>query len=292
MGLADLESSLPLGKDGIFCPGFYQLEGSGFRFRDWRRGGHGTVNLHRAIVESCDVYFYQLSMKLGIDRMHEYLSKFGFGVRTGIDMPKERRGVLPNPEWKKRVYKQNWYIGETINASIGQGYTLVTPLQFAQATAIMARNGKIIAPRLVKTTYDPGKNTHESKTPFDVGEVTVANPDNWKKVIAAMHDVVQGQGGTARAASAGAPYQFAGKTGTAQVFTLGRDEKYNEKELARELQDHALFIAFAPLDRPKIAVAIIVEHGGHGGSVAAPIVRKVIDAYLLEGDHDIPRKLP
>lgn len=281
LGLADLDLGQPLGSDGIYCPGYFQLEGSERRYRDWKRYGHGRTDLHKAVAESCDVYFYQLSLKLGIDRMHDYLSRFGFGDSTGIDLPGERDGLLPSREWKRRIRGESWYLGETLITSIGQGFTLATPLQLAQAVATMARRGERIAPRIVKIVVDPVEGTHRRLTPVPDGQIKIREPQIWRRIIAAMGDVVTGPRGTARAIGQNADYSIAGKTGTAQVFSIGAEEEYDAEELARHLHDHALFIAFAPIEDPRIAVAVIIEHGGSGSATAAPIARRIMDQYLL-----------
>ena len=281
LGIADLDLGQPLGINGIYCPGYFQIEGSERRYRDWKRYGHGRTDLHKAVAESCDVYFYELSLKLGIDRMHDYLSRFGFGKRADIDLPGERQGLLPSREWKRRIRGESWYLGETLITSIGQGFTLATPLQLAQATATMARRGPRIAPRIVKAVVDPVKETYQPLTPSPDGQISLRDQQTWGRIIAAMHDVVASPRGTARAISQDAAYEIAGKTGTAQVFSIGAEEEYDADELARHLHDHALFIAFSPIEDPRIAVAVVIEHGGSGSATAAPIARQIMDQYLL-----------
>ncbi len=277
IGLAGLEYKATDAEHKLFCPGFYQLPNVSHRFRDWKKWGHGMVNLDQAITQSCDVYFYDLALTLGISRMHEFLSKFGFGQKTGIDLVGELGGLLPSKEWKKRVKKQSWYHGETLITGIGQGFMQVTPLQLARATATLANRGAVITPLLVKRIVDQQQETVQTA---DTSEKISLKQHNLDDVFRAMTHVVHGARGTARRLAKGIDYQIAGKTGTAQVFTVKQEEEYNEDEIADKLKDHALFMAFAPAHNPQIAVAVIVENGGHGGSVAAPIAGKIIRQYL------------
>jgi penicillin-binding protein 2 len=259
-----------------FCPGAYQLPGSSHRYRDWRKGGHGTVSMEQAIVQSCDVYFYDLAHDMGIDRFHDFLAHFRFGAKTGVDVSGELPGLLPSREWAQRTRKQPWFAGETLIVGIGQGSFLATPMQLAVATAAMANRGRLITPRVVRATSAPGAGPEEP-LPLAVTQVPVPDKHQWRDVIEAMTQVVER--GTAKRIRTPA-YKIAGKTGTAQVFTVGQKESYRESQVPERMRDHALFVAFAPVDDPRIAVAVIVENGGHGGSVAAPIARKVMDAYL------------
>ena len=267
------------------CRGAFQLPGSSHRFRDWKKGGHGTVNLHSAIAQSCDVYFYGVADRIGIDRLHEHLTKFGLGAATGIDIGGERKGLVPSREWKKKAFKnkdlQTWFPGETVIAGIGQGFMLATPLQLAQVAATVSMRGKRFAPRLVTAMRDSVTGEISKLPPRELPAVTVSKPEYWDAIIGGMVGVTNDPTGTARRSQAGAPYVMAGKTGTAQVFTVGQNEKYSDKDIAERLKDHALFIAFAPAQDPKIAVAVMVENGKSGSGTAAPIARKVIDAYLL-----------
>ncbi|WP_020561995.1 penicillin-binding protein 2 [Methylosarcina fibrata] len=279
IALAGLEYDVIHAHQGLFCPGFYQLPGVSHKYRDWKKGGHGTVNMSTAITQSCDVYFYRLASMLGINHMHDFLQQFGFGEKSGIDLVGEKPGLLPSKEWKRKKKNQDWYPGETLITGIGQGYHQVTPLQLARATATLANNGKVVTPHLVDKIATPngtrpGPETHAKVIPLD--------KNNVNEIINGMINVVHGGGGTARSIGRDIPYQIAGKTGTAQVFGIKQNAKYNENEIDFKLRDHALFIAFAPADDPKIAVAVVVEHGGHGGSVAAPIAAKVIKQYLQE----------
>lgn len=263
----------------ISDPGFFTLPGSTHHYRDWKPGGHGSVDMFKAIVVSCDTYFYGLANELGIDNMYNFLSKFGFGRKTGIDMEGEQSGLIPSQEWKQTRYKQKWYAGDTVSAGIGQGYDLVTPLQLAFATAVLANNGVAFQPHLVRRVQQSGNNA--TRDTVEKPEFTIdLNPDFLALVKRAMVAVTQ-PGGTAAQAGAGAPYSFAGKTGTAQVVGMKQGEKYNAGKMQERHRDHAWFIAFAPADKPRIALAVLAENGGHGGATAAPIARKVLDYYLL-----------
>jgi penicillin-binding protein 2 len=263
-----------------WCPGFYQLPGNAHKYRCWKRWGHGSVALEKAIVQSCDVYFYRLSHDIGIDRLHDFLGGFGFGERTGVDIAGELGGLLPSKEWKRRVRNQPWFPGETLIMGIGQGSYLTTPLQLAAATAALAARGRFVQPRVVRATEVPGSEA-EREIPAVVRQLTLS-ARNLDAVIESMRKVVESKRGTARRIRTDA-YSIAGKTGTAQVFTLRQKERYRESEVAEHMRDHALFVAFAPVEDPRIAVAVIVENGGHGGSTAAPIARQVMDAYLQRG---------
>ena len=279
MGLAGLEFGRSPTKT-TFCPGYFTLTKGGHRYRCWKHSGHGAVDLHDSIVQSCDVYFYDLARSLGIDRMHDYLDGFGFGRKTGIDMHGESAALLPSREWKRGVRDEPWYPGETVIAGIGQGYMLVTPLQLASATSALANGGLRMQPHFLFATQNPidGEIVPASHRP---AQPRVANSEHIPLVRAAMVDVTSSARGTARRIGKDAPYRIAAKTGTAQVIGIKQNEKYNEKEIAERHRDHALFVAFAPAEAPRIAIAVIVENGGHGGSAAGPIARKVMDYFLL-----------
>lgn len=251
----------------IYDPGYFDY--AEHRYRDWKRWGHGLVDMNDAIEQSCDTYFYELSLNMGIDAIHDAMSPFGFGSKTGIDIIGESKGILPSQEWKRVTKGKPWFRGETIISSIGQGYNLTTPLQLAKATAILANRGKIIKPHLLK---DELKNASSE-------QIEIKKISNWDKVIQGMENVMHGKKGTARRYGKGLPFKMAGKTGTAQVFSLNQG-KYNAKELAKRLHDHSLFIGFAPVDNPKIAVAVIVENGGSGSKTAAPMGVNLIKRYL------------
>ncbi|MEM7562943.1 MAG: penicillin-binding protein 2 [Pseudomonadota bacterium] len=281
-GLLGLEASVVSKEKKIFCIGYYQLPREPRRYRDWKKEGHGHVHVSDAIAQSCDVYFYDLAYRLGIDRMSEFLAKFGFGEKTGIDSTGERQGLLPSREWKRSAEGLPWFPGETLITGIGQGALLMTPLQLATTTATFSTKGTRFRPRLVKSIeHLPGQWWEE--LPLEVvGQYQIKKESNWEHIHKAMIKVVHGLRGTARGINPGVQYKIAGKTGTAQVFEIAQDEEYDEETVADKLKDHALFISYAPAEAPQIAVAVIVENGGSGSSVAAPIARKIMDAYLLD----------
>jgi len=280
MALAGLEYKEVTPDTQVLCQGSYSLPGDSHRYRDWKWGGHGFTDVNSAIVHSCDVYFYQLAHDLGIDRIYKYLSYFGLGKRTGIDLPGELSGLLPSREWKRAARHEMWYPGETLISGIGQGYNLVTPLQLAEATAILANHGTILQPHIVHATQASSSSEIVPDAPVPEGKVPIAAPNNWDTVISAMEDVVSNPTGTAYGMGRGAPYRIAAKTGTAQVFGVKQNERYRAEDVEERLRDHALFIAFAPADDPDIAIAVVVENGGHGGSAAGPIARAVMDRYF------------
>lgn len=274
MALAGLHSGLVTRETTVPDPGFYRLPNDDRRYREWKRGGHGkNVNLHKAIVESCDIYFYDLSYRMGIDIMHSFGSYFGLGAQTGIDMPGERNGIWPSREWKRQERGLPWFPGDSLNASIGQGFVLTTPLQLAVMTATLASRGEQKIPRLVARVGD------NSTGPTVVSKLEVDSA-HWDHVIDSMKDVVHGAHGTARIISRGLKYRMAGKTGTAQVVGIAQGEEYDRELVAERNRDHALFIGFAPVENPRIAVAVIVENGEAGSSTAGPVARRVIDAYM------------
>lgn len=289
LAIAALETGATNLKHTILCRGYFMLPNSTHRYRDWKPEGHGEVDLHTAISQSCDVYFYELGVKIGIDNIHDYLNRFGLGRVSGLDIGGEHQGLVPSREWKRNAFRnpedQRWYHGETVIASIGQGYMLATPLQLANAVAAVATRGIRYQPHLVAAIEDTltGERTMISPTRLD--DVVLKNEDHWDIVIDAMHEVMQGLRGTARQAGLNAAYEMAGKSGTSQVISISQDEEYDEEEIDERLRDHALFIAFAPLDKPRIAVAVIVENGSSGSRVAAPIARKIMDAYLGFGNN-------
>lgn len=290
--LAAIDSgSVPL-SHSVWDPGFYQLSEGGRKYRDWKKGGHGRVNLNHALAESCDVWFYDIATKTDIDVLSDYLGRFGFGAVTSLDLPEAGAAILPSREWKMGREKQPWYPGDSLNLSIGQGFMIATPLQLATATAVLANRGEWVRPQMLKRVIaesglDPVQQQLlaelESKaTPADV---KLSREANWVEVIQGMIDVVNAKYGTARKAGAGAQYVMAGKTGTAQVVGIAQDEEYDSEALKERYRDHALFIAFAPAEDPKIAVAVVVENGEGGSRAAAPVAREVIDAWLLN-DYD------
>jgi penicillin-binding protein 2 len=279
MAMAALETGVRRATDTISDPGYYSIPGSSHRYRDWRKEGHGVVDLHKSIVQSCDTYYYRLAVDMGIDRMHDFLSRFGFGDKTGIDLEGESGGLLPSREWKQRRWQKPWFIGETVIAGIGQGYQLVTPLQLAAAVSMLANGGTYYQPQLVRAVRDVQTRQETLIAPKVLRQGNF-KPEHLQEIRAAMVDVLR-PGGTAAAVGAGADYQIAGKTGTAQVFSMRQNERYDASRVSQRLRDHALFVAFAPADKPRIALAVLVENGGHGGTTAAPIARKVLDYYLL-----------
>jgi penicillin-binding protein 2 len=280
MALAALEYKKRSPEFTISDPGYFTLAGVNHRYRDWKKEGHGMVNLHKSIVISCDTYYYGLATELGIDLIHKFLSGFGFGARTGIDIEGELSGLAPSQEWKQQRFKQKWYAGDTVSVGIGQGYMLATPLQLAAATATIANNGVPVHPRLLKALQDSRTQETRQLAVPESKEAVAVKPEYISLVRAAMVDVTR-PGGTAAQAGNGAGYSIAAKTGTAQVIGMKQGEKYDEKRMKQEHWDHALFIAFAPAEDPKLALAILVENGKHGGSTAGPMAREVFDYYLL-----------
>jgi len=278
LALAGLELGLRKPSDSFVDPGHYSLPNSSHQFRDWKREGHGVVDLRRSISQSCDTYYYRLAVDMGIDRMHDYLAQFGLGQKTGIDLDGESGGLLPSRDWKQRRFKQAWYPGETVIAGIGQGYHLTTPLQLAVATAMLANGGVRIEPRLVQAVRDPLDHAWQPQAGGARAQLAIT-PKHLEVVREGLMDVMR-PGGTAARSAAGAPYTIAGKTGTAQVVGIKQGARYDASRLAREHLDHALFIAYAPTENPTIAVAVMVENGGSGSGVAAPIARAVFDYYL------------
>ena len=281
MSLVGMENGISHSTNS-YCPGWYSLPNHSHRYRCWKKPGHGNLNGHDSIVQSCDVYFYRLAHKLGIDKMHEGMSRFGFGQQTGIDLLGEPSGLMPSREWKRRVRDTAWYPGETVISGIGQGYMLVTPLQLATATAVLANRGKKITPKFLSAIEHPQSQVKEKIPPKVVGTETLRNDEFYTQVIRSMRDVVHGAKGTARRLGHDIEYEMAGKTGTAQVKSIAQNQTYDEENTEKRFKDHSLFVGFAPLDNPKIAIAVVVEHAGSGSRTAAPIAKKLIDYYLLE----------
>lgn len=280
IGLAGLEYGFVTPETTVRDPGWYVLPGEERRFRDWtlkvRGTGHGqAVDLFQAIEESCDVYFYDLAHRMGVDRIHDFGAPFGLGSRTGIDTTNERSGILPSRAWKRGARGEIWYPGETLNIGIGQGHMLATPMQLAEATAVLAARGVRIQPRLLHA-FDGGPIPPQALAGVS------ATAEHWDLIHAAMEAVLHGRHGSARAVGRNSSYRMAGKSGTAQVVGIAQGEKYDAEELLERHRDHGLFIAFAPVEAPAIAVAVVVENGGGGSRVAAPIARKVMDSYLLK----------
>ena len=291
LSLAALDYGIVDPDHQIMCPGYFVLPGHSRRYRDWKPQGHGLMDLHHAIVESCDVYYYQLAVKLEIDSIDRFLRLFGFGATTGLDISGETRGIVPSRDWKRgefsRPEDQVWFPGETVITGIGQGFTLVTPLQLAHANAVLASRGKRFQPRLLIGTEDG-----------ITGQVTMLEPraqpaidlddTHWQRVHDAMLGVTEEIGGSARTVMQGTTYRVAGKTGTAQVFSLAQDEEYDEENLEDRLRDHGLFLAYAPAEAPRISLAVVVENRGGGSQTAAPIARRILDVYF-EGAENVAR---
>jgi len=281
LGLIALENGIKNVAEEVWCPGWFSLEGHEHRYRDWKKQGHGYTNLSKAIIQSCDVFFYKLAYGLGIDKIYKGLSRFGFGQTSGLDIDNERIGLLPSREWKRRSKSQAWFPGETVILGIGQGYFLITPIQLVKATSAIATNGLVVKPRLVLGINSPEEKGLTLLSDNIESQISLKNDFFWKQIIDSMKSVVHEVGGTAWRSGLNAKYNFAGKTGTAQVIGIDQEEEYKKEEIPEELQDHALFIAFAPVEAPEIAVAIIVENGGGGSKVAAPIARKMFDNYFM-----------
>ena len=278
MALAGLATGHATLDQHFFAGPHFKLPNYSRPFRDWKDEGHGWVTLSSSITQSCDVYFYALAHRMGIDAIHDHLQPFGLGQFQQLDLPGERSGLLPSVDWKRRQYGQPWYPGETVNIGIGQGYLLVTPLQLAAATATLATRGIRMQPRLLRAHNADGAYAYIE--PITAERIVLEDPSWWDAVTAAMVDVVHAPNGTARRSGANATYRIAGKTGTSQVINYG-EERPDSEDLPEHIRDHSLFIAFAPAERPRIALAVIIEHGGHGSTKAAPIARKLLDTYLL-----------
>ena len=271
LGLVGLHYGAVTWEKEISDRGFFQLSGDDHKYRDWKRWGHGRVNIEKAVIESCDTYFYEMAVRLGIDQMSEGMRWFGFGRRQGRDIQGDLPGVLPSREWKRQARNQSWYLGETVISGIGQGFWVTTPLQLAAATTAMARRGNFIEPHFsVLEDVDAG-------APVPLGDSM-----DWERMIDAMEDVLHGERGTARGAARGLNYRIAGKTGTVQVVGIAQEEEYKEEEIDERLRDHALFVGLAPADSPSIVLALVIENGGSGGTTAAPVARQIFDYWMLE----------
>ncbi|WEJ72972.1 penicillin-binding protein 2 [Pseudomonas sp. PSE14] len=277
VAIAGLDAGVVTPSTRVFDPGYYQLPNYDHKYRNWNRSGDGWVNLETAIMRSNDTYFYDLAHKLGIDRLHDYMSEFGFGQRVALDMFGEAEGLMPSRQWKRALRRQAWFPGETLILGIGQGYMQATPLQLAQMTSLIANKGKWIRPHLAKTI--------DGQPPVDpepMPDILLKDPNNWSLVDNGMQQVVHGARGTAHKVGATAVYRIAGKSGTAQVVAIKQGEKYDRSKLLERHRDHALFVGFAPADNPQIAVAVMVENGESGSGVAAPVLKQVMDAWLLD----------
>lgn len=277
VAVSGLDAGVVTPQTRVFDPGYYQLPNLQHKYRNWNRNGDGWVDMDLAISRSNDTYFYSLAHKMGIDRLHDYMSRFGLGQRVSLDMFEETAGLMPSREWKRARYRQAWYPGETLILGIGQGYMQTTPLQLAQATTLMATRGKWIRPHLAKTI--------QGRVPVDpnpLPDIVLRDPKFWDNGRHGMEQVMHGPRGTARKVGDAALYRIAGKSGTAQVVAIKQGEKYDRSKVAERHRDHALFVAFAPSDNPQIAVSVMVENGESGSGVAAPVVKQVIDAWLLD----------
>ena len=279
MALAGLTYQLIDPEKRQFCDGQFHLPGSSHLYREGKGGKHGYVDLVDAVARSCDVYFYSLAAQIGVERIASFAAQFGLGALTGIDISGEKPGLLPTPAWKQKVYKQIWYPGETVNLGVGQGYLLVTPLQLAHMASILAGRGMSFQPRVVTGVRDSAGNIERSAAIALPGATGISS-EAWALVVKGMIGATTY--GTAAAIGKEARYSIAGKTGTAQVYSVAQNAKYNAKTVSDKLRDHAWFIAFAPAETPRIAVCVLVENGGFGASAAAPIARRVMDAYLLD----------
>ncbi len=279
LALAGLEHTIDP-RRRVNCPGFFALKEGGRVYRCWRKQGHGAVNLKEALEQSCDTYFYQLGLTLGISGISEALTTFGFGKQTGIDLASEPDGLIPTALWKQRRHGTPWYPGDTLNASIGQGYILSTPLQLAAATAALANRGRLVRPHLLRGVEDP-ETGEIQRSAEQVTEVGLGDASQYERVIEGMMAVMHGSHGTARRAGQQLSYRIAAKTGTSQLVSLPQDGEA-AKDTPERLKDHALFIAFAPAERPRVALALVIENGGSGGKIAAPIARRIFDYYFVE----------
>lgn len=297
ISIAALTEGVVSPKSVINDPGWWQLPGTERRYRDWLRWGHGRVDVLKAIEESVDTYFYQVAYDMGIDRLNLWMKKFGYGERTGIDISpnEESRAVMPSREWKMKRHKKSWLQGDTIPVGIGQGYWTATPMQMVKALSIMINNGKTFTPHFLLYKKSDIINTNQNQPKIEPSKYVEnnslinINPAYWALAKEGMHRVMFGSHGTARKVYADAKYQAAGKSGTAQVYGLKENETYNANHIPEHLRDHALFIAYAPYDKPKIALAIVLENGGGGSSNGGAVARKILD-YYLEGDNSAELK--
>lgn len=289
VALAGLELGVVTEHSKTYCPGWYTLPGHDHRYRCWKHHGHGMMDMNDAVAQSCDVYFYDLAHALGIDRLHQFLDLFGFGHETGIDIPSESSGLSPSREWKRASRNQAWFPGETLISGIGQGFNQTTPIQLAHATSTLAMRGVMQEPQVVRASRKAGQSEMELRGSERVNSLPMQDSQHWEAVVDSMVEVIHGERGTARHVGKDMPFKVAGKTGTAQVFGIAQDEKYDAETLERKLHDHALFIAFAPADKPEFVVAVVVENGGSGSKTAAPIARKMmIEHFGLELDEPQP----
>ena len=288
VAVSGLDAGVVTPQTRVFDPGYYQLPNYDHKYRNWNRMGDGSVNLETAIMRSNDTYFYDLAHRMGIDRLHEYMSRFGFGQRVSLDMFEEASGLMPSREWKRARYRQAWYPGETLILGIGQGYMQTTPLQLAQAVTLVATHGKWIRPHLLKQAENmtPAELMEQDLMPYVATPPDIQLRDDkfWGYARNGMEMVMHAPRGTAHRIGDSAAYRIAGKSGTAQVVAIKQGEKYDRNKVAERHRDHALFVAFAPAEAPRIAVSVMIENGEGGSSVAAPVAKQVMDAWLLGED--------
>lgn len=273
-------------KDQLFDPGFYQIPNTRRRFRDWKRWGHGWVDVYKAIEQSVDTYFYKLAYDAGIDNIHAYMSKFGFGEYTGLDIHEESKANMPSRDWKRLRYKQPWWQGDTISVGIGQGYWTTTPVQLAQATNILANRGRHMVPRLLRSVDTP--EAYIDLPPDERPPIDVEDPQHWQVALDGMYGVINKTNGTAHNAFLGTTYTAAGKSGTAQVVGIAEDAKYDAEKLQERHRDNAMFVALAPYDDPEIIAAVVIENAGGGSSNAAPVIRKLFDGHYARKEEPQP----
>ncbi|MCP5076505.1 MAG: penicillin-binding protein 2 [Psychromonas sp.] len=278
MALLALDTDVITEKTKIKDPGWWIVPGSKRRFRDWKRWGHGIVDVNHAIEQSCDTFFYDASYKIGIDRMNPFMQLFGFGHYSGLDLGEETKAIMPSREWKRARYNAPWYDGDTISVGIGQGYWTVTPIQLTQATAILARKGEIIEPHILHSIVsDGGALTPPGKV---TAPIKLKDEHYWEVALKAMYGVTSKKTGTAHRAFAKTSYSVAGKSGTAQVISIKEDEEYDADKLKEHQRDNAMFVAFAPYEKPEIVATVVLENAGGGSSHAAPIIRELFDEYF------------
>ncbi|KTC24244.1 MULTISPECIES: penicillin-binding protein 2 [Pseudomonas] len=277
VAIAGLDSGVITPASRVFDPGYYELPNYDHKYRNWNRSGDGWVDMYSAIMRSNDTYFYDLAHKLGVERLHDYMSEFGLGQKVSLDMFEESPGLMPSPAWKRANRRQAWYPGETLILGIGQGYMQVTPLQLAQATSLLASKGVWHRPHLAMSIGD-----EPPVDPNPMPDIVLHDRHAWDQVNQGMQMVMHAPRGIARAAAAGAQYRIAGKSGTAQVVAIKQGERYNRDKTLERHRDNALFVGFAPADHPSIAIAVMIENGEAGGRVAGPVVREIMDAYLLD----------
>ncbi len=283
MAVAGLDAEVITPASRVFDPGFYKLPNHEHRYRNWNRYGDGWVALDLALARSNDTYFYDLAHKLGVDRIHEYMTRFGFGQRVALDMFEETAGLMPSRDWKRSRYRQPWYPGETLILGIGQGYMQATPLQLAQSTSLMASKGRWMSPHLARSVGGV-QPIVDAQMPDDI---VLRDKNIWRAVQKGMENVLHGTRGTARKVGDSALYRIAGKSGTAQVVAIKQGERYNRDKVQERHRDHALFIAYAPAEKPAITVAVMVENGESGSGVAAPVAKQVLDAWLLNEEGEL-----